>query len=212
MKLIPHKIKDVAFLVIEDLYTPEELFYIKNELYFLWSSSIINCRDLGTATKKTDNENLEILANRTGVWLDDVYMNREFSKILTYNRKVFGHEDIVKTFISLNPYHSYYKKLNFDQTLISYYENSSYYKPHADGFLFSIVTWIFDEPKNFTGGNFKFTDINYEIEIKNNMCVIFPSFLVHEVGEVKMLKEDENNPLGRFSITQFSMLHSRITK
>ncbi len=201
MELIPYTAQGVSFLVVKNLYTEEELFLIQKELEFLWCSLNFK-RDktyLGTAALSDGT----LLAERQGLWLDYFYKDRDSSIILRLNRKPFRDAVIRETFAKLNPYHYHYLKLDADGTLMQYYENSDYYKSHTDHAVFSLVTWFYKEPKKFTGGNFRFTDLDINIEIENNMCIIFPSILWHEVEEVKMLEVDKFNPLGRFSMTQF---------
>ena len=191
----------VSFLVIKNLYSKDELFLIQKELDYLWYSMSFNRNEDYLSVAKTDDGT--VLGKRSGVWLDYFYSNRESSNILRLNRKPFANEEIRNIFANLNPYHYHYLKLDFDNTLLQYYENSDYYKPHTDHAVFSLVTWFFKEPKKFTGGKFKFTDMDFELEIENNMCVIFPSFLWHEVEEVKMIETNKHEPYGRFSMTQF---------
>ncbi len=191
----------VSFLVIKNLYTKDELFLIQKELDYLWYSMAFNRSEDYLSVAKTDDGT--VLGKRSGVWLDYFYSNRESSNILRLNRKPFANEEIRNTFANLNPYHYHYLKLDFDNTLLQYYENSDYYKPHTDHAVFSLVTWFFKEPKKFIGGKFKFTDMNFELEIENNMCIIFPSFLWHEVEEVTVLEKNKHEPHGRFSMTQF---------
>ena len=203
MELITHTApkQGVSFLVIKNLYSEDELFLIQKELEFLWSSLAFS-RDIDYLNP-AKLEDGSVLAKRSGVWLDFFYTKRESSSILRLNRKPFSDETIRDTFARLNPYHFHYLKLDYDNTLLQYYENSDYYKPHTDHAMFSLVTWFHKDPKKFIGGNFKFTDLDYTIEIENNMCVIFPSFLWHEVEEIKITETNKYEPYGRFSMTQF---------
>ncbi len=191
----------VSFLVIKNLYSKDELFLIQNELDFLWSSLAFTNDIKYLNVAKLDDGS--VLGQRSGVWLDYFYSDRMSSSILRLNRKPFADEEIRNTFANLNPYHFHYLNLDYDNTLIQYYENSDYYKSHTDKAMFSLVTWFNKEPKRFAGGNFKFTDLDYTIEIENNMCVIFPSFLWHEVEEIKITETSKYEPNGRFSMTQF---------
>ena len=188
----------VPFLIIRDLYTPEELSLINVELDFLNKSGSLLLNNTISATKYG-----QVLKKAQGVFLDGFYANRNASLILKFNRKLFTNRDIVTQFINLNSiYYSNYVSCNFDSTLLNYYEDTDYYKVHADDAVYSIITWIFKEPKLFTGGDLRFVDENRTINIKNNMAVIFPSFLKHEVDEIKLNKDAPHNS-GRYSIAQF---------
>jgi hypothetical protein len=186
------------FLQVENFYSEEELKLIWQELDFLTDSIKLNPPE---ETGAAMNRNHVILKNNSGVFLDEIYKERKISNILNANRKIFSLE-ILDSFSELSFGYECIKHTNDDRTLISYYENNSYYKPHIDNAIYTAVTWFFKEPKCFVGGDFYFSDYDHKIEIKNNMTVIFPSFVRHSVDEVSL---DENSPIGsgRYSMTQF---------
>jgi len=90
-----------------------------------------------------------------------------------------------------------------DSTLISYYEDTQYYKPHADLAKYSVLIWVFKEPKKFTGGDLILTDLDLKIECKNNRMVLFPGMCLHEVTEIKMKKGKNKLGDGRWCIVHF---------
>jgi len=95
-----------------------------------------------------------------------------------------------------------FRSTNYDGTLLSYYDNGGSYFSHVDNATITIVAWFFKQPKNFLGGEFKFTDYNLNVEVKNNRSVIFFSSYKHEVSEVTLI--DENVPYsGRYTLSQF---------
>ena len=97
-----------------------------------------------------------------------------------------------------------FKDTNSCYNFVSYYENGDYYKPHHDVANFSSILYYWRGEKNFTGGELFFPELEMKIEMKKNRMVLFPSWLLHEVSEVKM--NDNVNLLelaGRFSITYF---------
>jgi Rps23 Pro-64 3,4-dihydroxylase Tpa1-like proline 4-hydroxylase len=90
--------------------------------------------------------------------------------------------------------------------LVSYYEDSDYYLPHLDVAQFTSLLWFFKEPRCFSGGEFKFSDYEDIIELKHNRMVLFPSWVMHEVSEVKMNDRSETDgysTYGRYCITNF---------
>ena len=185
----------IPYLYIENIFEENELQLIYKELEFL-HPKLLNAEHSGGAKK-----NGIILKKNTGVFLDTVFLIREFSDILNINRKFFS-EEITKSAIKCCPGYGLLKTVNSDSTLISYYENEDYYQPHFDSCAISIVTWFFKEPKNFTGGDFNFTDYNVTIEPKNNSGVIFFSNYFHEVSSTQLLNNLE--PMsGRFSMSMF---------
>ena len=186
------------YLRIENLYSTEELELIAQELDFLTYPDKLE-GPLLTATAK-DEDNNPLKENR-GLFLDEIYPKRNISNILKVNRKIFQSE-YLDSFSDLCFGYQNIKRCNLDHTLINYYENGGYYKPHCDSFLYTAVTWFFREPRLFEGGNFYFSDYNEKIQIEHNMAVIFPSFVKHSVEEVKMMS-DLPTGYGRYSMSQF---------
>lgn len=208
MNLIISKIIDpFPYLIIENMYSELELPYIWQELDFLtYPNKLQPPQKTGTAYLGTTPQKRNI-----GVFLDAIYPRREISNILTINQKIFD-KHITDSFSSLCFGYKNIFKINYDETLVSYYENGGYYKKHDDQALYSAITWFYKEPKRFSGGNFHFNDYEIEIEIKNNMTVIFPSFVQHSVDEVKLEENssDKLSGLGRYSMTQFLYINKLI--
>ena len=57
-----------------------------------------------------------------------------------------------------------------------------------------------------------FNDHQERIELQNNRMLIIPSFIDHEVIEVKMDNKYCGNHLGRFCITQFIHFDTEVGK
>jgi hypothetical protein len=202
-----HKIFDpFPYLIVENMYSKLELQYIWQELDFLtYSSKLEPPENTGTAYS---DENIPKKKN-VGLFLDPIYPKREISNILTINQKIFN-EQILNSFSNLSFGYKNILKTNYDETLLSYYENGGYYKEHYDLALYSAITWFFKEPKKFFGGDFYFNEYEIKIEIKNNMTVIFPSFVLHSVDKVTMKESSSNNfsGFGRYSMSQFLYINS----
>jgi hypothetical protein len=185
----------IPFLIIDDTYDKEEQVQIYNELDF-FVDKLQRPEETGSAKDKDGN-----IKKNKGIFLDSVFSNRKFSNILQVNRKLFSNE--VRD--NLFKCHYAYRLLNntrHDNTLISYYDSGGSYFSHADDSVITIVTWFFKTPKNFTGGEFKFTDYNLDVEVKNNRSVMFFSSYNHEVSEVTII--DKTVPAsGRFTLSNF---------
>jgi hypothetical protein len=191
----------IPFLIVQDLYDEHELRMIKKEIDFIHSAGCLTA-NTGSAIDGDGN----ILKKAKGIWLDNIYTDRNTSMILRLNRKPMHNKEIKQSFIDLNPYHNSYAWVNRDTSLLHYYENGGAYKSHHDETVFSCVTWFFNNPKKFKGGNLTFTDLNVTIEIEDNMCVIFPSILKHEVEEIKMQEDIDDEKNGRYSLAQFMLI------
>jgi hypothetical protein len=204
MTLKIHQIKNpFPFLQIENLYTEDDLILIWKELDFLTHPDKLDIpENTGTAV---DEETKVPLKKNKGLFLDELYSSRKISNILTITKQLFS-PVILNAFAELSFGYENIKDTDKDATLLSYYENSEYYKSHKDQALYTAVTWFFKEPKSFSGGNFYFTDYGVKIEVQNNMAIIFPSFVKHAVDKI-ILKENNNlTGYGRYSISQFLYL------
>lgn len=185
----------IPFLIIDNTYTKDEQVKIYKELDFL-SEKLLTPDRTGSA-KTHDGE----LKKNTGLFLDSVYARREISDILTINRKIFSSEvasEIAKCHYAYNMFNV----LNADSTLVSYYDDDGSYFSHSDNSPITAVTWFFKSPKNFTGGDFIFTDYNTQVELKNNRTVIFFGCYKHQVTDVKIINKDVPFS-GRFTLSQF---------
>ena len=190
-------VKDpIPYVIVEEVFDEDELQRIYRELEFLYPK-LLNPEKTGTA--KTQ-DGIPKKKNK-GVFLDLLYSIREFSDILTLNRKFFM-KDITQEMEKASPVYSLIHNLNHDSTLISYYEDSDYYKQHTDLSVITICTWFFQEPKNFKGGDLFFSDYNICIPVKNNSAVIFFSSIKHEVSEIKMIDKSKVCS-GRFTMSMF---------
>jgi hypothetical protein len=187
------------YLKIENFYTENELTGIWQELNFLTYKHKLQPPEMcGTAYDENNNPQKR---NR-GLFLDQIYSNRDISNILVINRKIFQ-LDYLKLYSNLNFGYRNILFANNDSTLISYYEDGDHYKPHHDNSSHTALTWFFKEPQKFEGGNLFFPEFDYTIEIKNNMLVMFPGFLIHQVFEIKMENNIEFSGDGRYCMSQF---------
>jgi Rps23 Pro-64 3,4-dihydroxylase Tpa1-like proline 4-hydroxylase len=188
-------VKDpIPFLIIDDTYNKEEQIHIYNEIDFLASN-------LAIPSNNTSAVKDGMFKKNKNLFLDEYYQARDRSKILKINRKLFSPETI-KELCQCHYAYNLIRNTNTDNTLLSYYDNGGSYFSHSDFSVITMVTWFFKEPKNFTGGEFIFSDYNLNIEVKNNRTVIFFGSYSHEVTEVLLI----NNSIpfsGRFTLSTF---------
>jgi Rps23 Pro-64 3,4-dihydroxylase Tpa1-like proline 4-hydroxylase len=194
---------DSPVVVIDDFYDEQEMSCIWLELNFLTSASkLLPPKETSGAV---DNQNNQLKSNH-GVFLDDVYQDRKFSDILTLNRKMFL-PDINNSLKSVSPEFKYIDNINYDVTLLSYYEDSDFYKGHRDKSVLSYIYWCNKEPKQFTGGDLHFEELNTTVAYKNNRLVIFPSHYIHVVSNIKMEQTDNKfSTFGRYSLSTFGLI------
>jgi hypothetical protein len=189
------------FLVIDDFYTDEEELEIWKELDFLtYDRKLMPPEETGTAHDQTTGEALK---KNSALFLDTLYARREFSNILTLNRKLFSKE-VTDNFDGMDNCFKYIYHTNGDASLISYYEEKDYYKAHTDSSILTYLYWCHKEPKKFEGGDLILPELDEGITYKNNRLVIFPSWRLHEVTPIKMIEEVEPySGYGRYCITNF---------
>ena len=113
--------------------------------------------------------------------VDSIYEDdREKSSILKHTEKIFlmnlDHYTNDNPFLGLIPLTSTYT------TFISKYKNGSKYSIHHDHGVLTFLTLLNVKP--YTGGELIFTKYDYVPTIKNNSCLIFPSYEMHKVNEV----------------------------
>ena len=183
------------YVIIDDLYSEEELRLIWkdfNHVYplLLPGDKTGSAKDNGVFQKKNKG----------------IFINHEDNTILRLGGKTWSLLNTLKE--SLNPGEWWLKNIRTSdsKTLVSYYEDTDYYKAHSDCAEITALSWYYKEPKKYRGGDLKFTDYNIDVECKNNRCIIFPSMIVHEVSEIKMNKGDMDKKLGRWTISQFTWM------
>lgn len=184
------------YLLVRNFYTPDELELIQQELAFL------NHKHKMRSPESTGQQNPMMKKNK-GIFLDEVYANRGMSNILKINRKVFS-APVFKAFADKHILNRSVFSANKDTTLVSYYETSDHYKPHADNALVTALSWHFFQPQQFTGGDLVFTDLDETILVENNMLLMFHSCLRHGVTPVKLRDGVEaDKGMGRYCLSNF---------
>lgn len=204
--------KDIDLIIAKNVFTQEEQENIWNELYLMANGGVFLPPEKTGSSTYADGS---LKKRNSAVFLDELYTGsgRNLSSILRYTQRFFS-EEIKKKIQDEKNIFGMIKKANCHFTLVNYYENSDYYDFHDDECAFTILSYIFEEPKNFKGGNIVFKENEkakeVEIEVESNMSIIFPSFYQHKVIGLKMEKEDMGKMLGRFSISQFIYINAVI--
>jgi hypothetical protein len=189
--------------IIRNFYTEKELSLIWRELDFYTSPvKLVDSQALGGAI---DNLTKLPLSKHYGVDLDFIYeKKREMSDILTLNRKVFD-ASVTNTICQLSPLVWDLKQVNVDWTKVKYYEDGEFYQAHKDAARFTFLTYLYKEPKAFTGGDLHFEEFNYTIPIENNMVVFMKGCIKHASTELKMndYVTEKFSGYGKYTIAQF---------
>lgn len=199
MEIVHELLDPFPHLIVENMYDQEELKLIWEELGFLNKPGKLKDPEKYGAAQ---NLNGEYATKSKALTLDDVYADRSVSNILTVNRKLFNYTEV---YSNLSPYHVRFKNSNHDTTKIRYYTDGEYYNAHTDESFDTLAcTYFYKEPKKFVGGDLFFPQFNYTVECKNNLCIIFPSYFMHEVKQIKILDSDYIDGFGRYCMSQFT--------
>jgi hypothetical protein len=137
------------YLIVDDFFNESELKSLWEELGILQSKDVLQPPSITAGAKGEDGN---IIKKNSGIFLDDYYENREDSSILNMYDKYIC-EEVYEKFPTMSPEFKYAFYVNFDRTLLNYYENNDHYKPSFEyqetfNFLSS------DEISIFTDGTF----------------------------------------------------------
>jgi hypothetical protein len=163
------------YIEVRNLWTKQERKEMFDEMLYLENKALFKPpEETGSAL----DDDKKVIKNNSGMFIDEVWATRDYSDILKHNRKIFNVLDNKKVIDSW-----YFDGLNCnsDSTLVSYYEDACYYKPHMDKNIITAVSWFFKEPKKFNGGELTITDHDLTFEVTNDLTILFPSNIRHEV-------------------------------
>lgn len=188
-------------IIIHNMYDNYELQLIQVELdYYVSANNFALPEESGSAR---ENDGMGgILKNNLCVPMNYLWRDPHWSNILRLNRKLW--DPIIveqsKKHWAMDALHS----VNYDSTLLSYYEKSHYYKPHKDSFNLTALTHFFRTPKMFSGGDLFFPQYpDYTLTSETNRCIIFPSLVQHGVTEVNVEQDKIGYGFGRWTMSQF---------
>jgi hypothetical protein len=175
----------VNAVVVDNFYTEEQLQEIMTELKWLTKNSILVApEDTGSAENEFGS-----VASKSGIFLEQVFKNWRHSALISHSITQLNSKEFVD---SLTKHNELYKILfycNSRSHLLSYYENSDFYKPHTDACVFTALNYFHTEPKQWEGGEMvlsSFTsDKNATVEIRNNRIILITSNTFHGVNEIK---------------------------
>ena len=182
-------------VVIYDFYNKRELEDIKLELKFLTKpDKLLPPGTMHGFGGPTDHRAL---------LLEDTYANRKVSDILTIFKNKYTTE-LVDSIVKKFPEFIKLKHINSRITKVRYYHNNDSYPPHTDYTRdFLAFSYFHSQPRKFTGGEIHCTDYNYTLDCSDNVFVILPSYVKHEVLKVQIEDDAYFNGNGRYCVSQF---------
>jgi Rps23 Pro-64 3,4-dihydroxylase Tpa1-like proline 4-hydroxylase len=192
-----------SFIIFENIYekNQEEFWSIYKECIFLCDSKKLELTEDSGAARNPDGS---LRKTNKSLFLEKIYTEPyKFSNYLRVFQKPFSMMSFDQIASMDENFYFFNKPKFLTNTIFSYYQNGDYYLSHKDSSEYTFVYWLFNEPKQFSGGDFILNDIDYRVEVKNNMGILFPSNALHTVEMVEMEDKTPYNRNGRFSLTTF---------
>ena len=103
------------------------------------------------------------------------------------------------------------QSVDWDEMMISYYEDGDHYKPHYDSSFITGLYWFDIKPRKFAGGELLLyngtkkdpPEMRLQFQPVNNRFIAFPGCYMHEVKSVVMSERWKGQGHGRFCISIF---------
>ena len=196
--MILHKVQDLPVVEVKDFYTKEEINHLWN---FVISTNPYEWHTNPDMNGGAKNDKGKDLKHNYAVCIDEWYTptGRKFCPLFKLNRKLWD-KKFTQELCKKHKLFEFVNKVNKDTTFLNYYEDSNYYDFHTDNATLTALTFFYQEPKKFTGGEL-LIEKDLVLDCKNNSLVIFPSILKHRAEKVKIKTKEKL--YGRFSMTQF---------
>jgi hypothetical protein len=175
-------------IVIDNFYSEEQLKHIYDELKFLTKPSIM-VDDVDKLEAAVDQDG-NFITSKSGVWVDGIFQDWRSSSLISYPMQNFSTKETTEKILSYNSLFKLFFHCNSRSHLLSYYEHAGYYSKHKDVSVFTVLSYFYTEPKQFTGGDLTLYSIDESkqatIETRNNRVVIIPSCTPHQVSTIEM--------------------------
>ena len=201
-----HYVNKVPVAVLDNFFTEYEHNAIFDEITRMRMAGLLRPpEETGSATH--DDDSLKKV--NSAVWFPHVYRIKEMSPTEMISPKLIS-PTVVNELINHDVMFRFLTNINSASSLFSYYNNSDRYEAHTDTATFTLLHWLYKEPKGFEGGDFIIED-KLSIECKNNRVVYMPSFLEHAVTPVKLKGEPPwVDGWGRHTISHFLHGHMEV--
>jgi Rps23 Pro-64 3,4-dihydroxylase Tpa1-like proline 4-hydroxylase len=69
--------------------------------------------------------------------------------------------------------------------------------------MFTMVTYLYKQPKKFLGGELILPETGHVLEPVFNRTYIIPSYTTHEVTAIQMDEQDAKQGYGRYCVSNF---------
>jgi Rps23 Pro-64 3,4-dihydroxylase Tpa1-like proline 4-hydroxylase len=198
-----------AFLVIDETFDDDELLKIWEDIDSIQAKKLFEYPNEKNSAYNMSLDKPVPLKQNHGVFLDPLMEDGTVNHIPAIASKLFHAKGLTDVLIDIHPALSIFANLNYSRSLLSYYTNTDHYKPHTDNAVFTILTWLYREPKSWSGGELILNNWDITIEPKHNRSLVIPSSFTHEVTPVKMMPGSDATTMGRYCISQFGFVDPR---
>ena len=197
MKFKEYKLPS-PYIVIDDFLTTEEYNSVMFEINELRPKMHKGKYQIGGKEK-----NMPKLKNNLNIWLDTEFKDRrQLSSILNMISNRMWNDEMRNIITNTDSgIFRTYIHTNSDNTLLSAYNNGSFYNTHKDIVSGIFVTTNLMLGEGFKGGDFKLG--SKIIPFKKNRLIMFESHKEHSVTKVQT---DDNPKNWRYSIQYFAKL------
>lgn len=176
----------IEAVVIDNFYNDVELKEIMEELKWLTKPSIMLSEEHLQSAQYDDGK---FLTSKNGVFLESVFRTWQHSALISHPLNRFKDQQFLEKVFSFNPLFKIIMACDVRNHLLSYYENSGYYKSHTDKTVFTVLNYFHTEPKQFEGGDIVLHSYDFKkvatVEPKHNRVIIISGNTSHEVTEIK---------------------------
>lgn len=189
--------------VLHNFYTENEMDRIWKEIYFL------NSTDFGWVSPNpvknaTDENGVPLIQGAKQFDLSVLFDRYEYAMGTTKSNIYSLGKKICKWIEYLKNKHDVYYNLhavNQHATFLNYYnQDNGIYKLHHDRSTYTMLSYFYEEPKNFIGGDLLVEDRKYEIS--NGFTIILPGWMQHGTTSIKIIDKTRTTS-GRYSIANF---------
>tara|TARA_B100000035_G_scaffold309030_1_gene314653 strand:- start:167 stop:787 length:621 start_codon:yes stop_codon:yes gene_type:complete len=182
----------------DNFYSAEEIQEMFFEARYINSLGILSEEDESGGAR----ENGKLLKKNKAVFLEKIYASEpRLSGMIRMVNKKLSDKNFIDRMTDMHPYFNNLKNAD-GSILLNYYDKSDKYEAHRDTCYITILTWFYEQPKAFEGGDF-IIENDYKIDCKIGRTVFMPSYLLHEVTPVTMPETEQGKGLGRYSLTLF---------
>jgi hypothetical protein len=164
-------------VIFERLPEPIDALVIKETFSEAELSNILN--ELSSFTDKAKSAE--------GIWLTDIYKDMDMSPTHRNIMQSYFDARVSENLEGMNSAYGLYTMVNHHATQLRYFDDGQSSLLHFDSAVFTAMSFVFDEPKNFDGGSVTLQiggSVAYEQEIENNMTIIFPSCYYVGISQV----------------------------